>query len=57
VGVDADKLTQALAGRLAAIVPEGFHVGALDGMLWYSADHGRFPGQRGTIRPERQAPM
>jgi hypothetical protein len=45
VDVDADRLTQALADRLAAIVPEGFHVEASDGMLWYSADHGRFPGQ------------
>jgi hypothetical protein len=50
VDVDADRLTQMLAGRLAAIVPEGFQVGAADGMLWYSADHGRFPGQRGDYQ-------
>jgi hypothetical protein len=50
VDVDADRLTGALAGRLAAIVPEGFHVEASDGMLWYSADRGRFPGQRGDYR-------
>jgi hypothetical protein len=50
VDVDADRLTQALAGRLAAIVPEGFGVEASDGMLWYSADRGRFPGQRGDYR-------
>lgn len=48
--IDADRLTQVLAGRLAAIVPAGFHVEASDGMLWYSADHGRFPGQRGDYR-------
>jgi hypothetical protein len=43
--VDADRLTEALAGRLAATVPDGFHVRAADGMLRYSADEGRFPGQ------------
>jgi len=43
--IDADRLTQALASRLRAIVPDGFHVSAGDGMLWYSADPGRFPGQ------------
>ena len=43
--VDADRLTEALAGRLAAIVPDGFHVRAADGMLWYSSEAGRFPGQ------------
>jgi hypothetical protein len=50
VDIDADRLTQVLAARLAAIVPAGFHVEAADGMLWYSADHGRFPGQRGDYR-------
>jgi hypothetical protein len=50
VDVDADRLTQVLAGRLAAIVPEGFQVEASDGMIWYSADHGRFPGQQGDYR-------
>jgi hypothetical protein len=39
-----------LAGRLAAIVPAGFHVQARDGMLWYYADQGRFPGQPGDYR-------
>src|ERR1700757_3912112 len=43
--VDADRLTEALADRLAAIVPDGFHVRAADGMLWYSSEAGRFPGQ------------
>ena len=33
--MDADALTAALAGRLAAIVPAGFRVQARDGMLWY----------------------
>jgi hypothetical protein len=43
--VDADQLADALADRLAAIVPDGFHVRAADGMLRYSSDAGRFPGQ------------
>jgi hypothetical protein len=43
--IDAGRLTETLAARLAAIVPDGFHVRAADGMLWYSADQGRFPGQ------------
>jgi hypothetical protein len=43
--VDVDRLTEILAGRLAAIVPCGFHVRAADGMLWYSGEPGRFPGQ------------
>jgi hypothetical protein len=29
-------------------VPDGFHVEASDGMLWYLADDGRFPGQLGN---------
>jgi len=53
VNVDVDKLTRMLAGRLAAIVPVGFHVKAADGMLWYSADDGRFPGQSGTYQVGR----
>lgn len=36
-----------LADRLSAMVPEGFHVDARDGMLWYSADEGR-AGRSGT---------
>jgi hypothetical protein len=48
--MDADSLTALLAGLLAAIVPAGFHVQARDGMLWYSADQGRFPGQQGDYR-------
>jgi hypothetical protein len=43
--IDAELLAEALAGRLAAIVPDGFRVRAADGMLWYSAQQGRFPGQ------------
>jgi hypothetical protein len=43
--VDADRLAEALATRLTAIVPDGFQVRAADGMLWYSSDPGRFPGQ------------
>jgi hypothetical protein len=48
--MDADALTALLAARLAAIVPAGFYVQARDGMLWYSADQGRFPGQQGDYR-------
>jgi len=47
VDIDVDELTVVLADRLGAIVPEGFHVQPSDGMLWYSADVGRFPGQLG----------
>jgi hypothetical protein len=45
VTVDPGKLTAILAARLAAIVPDGFSVQAADGMLRYSSDAGRFPGQ------------
>ncbi|MGH3205829.1 MAG: hypothetical protein ACRDOA_08295 [Streptosporangiaceae bacterium] len=51
--MDVDELTALLADRLAAIVPAGFHVQAADGMLWYSADEGRFPGQQGDYRVGR----
>jgi hypothetical protein len=51
--VDVDRLTQMLAARMAAIVPAGFRVEALDGMLWYSAEDGRFPGQLGDYRVGR----
>jgi hypothetical protein len=47
MAVDADALAVLLADRLGAIVPAGFHVRADAGMLWYSADEGRFPGQLG----------
>lgn len=39
-----------LADRLAAIVPAGFSVTARDGMLWYTAAPGKFPGQQGDNR-------
>ncbi len=45
--VDLHRLTRALAARMAAIIPAGFYVEAGDGMLWYSAEEGRFPGQAG----------
>jgi hypothetical protein len=45
MAVDADALAVLLADRLGAIVPDGFHVQAEAGMVWYSADKGRFPGQ------------
>jgi hypothetical protein len=47
MNVDPDRLTEVLATRLAAIVPDGFYVRGMDGMLWYSAQAGRFPGQLG----------
>jgi hypothetical protein len=53
VEVDIDGLTIALASRLAAIVPAGFHVEVRDGELWYSADEGLLGGydfgQAGTF--------
>jgi hypothetical protein len=48
--IDADRLTETLAVRLRAIVPDGFHVSAAEGMLRYSADPGRFPGQLSDFR-------
>ena len=47
VEADVENLMLILAQRLAAIVPAGFRVEAADGMLWYSAEEGRFPGQLG----------
>jgi hypothetical protein len=38
--VDTDKLAAALASRLAAIAPAGFHVDVRDGKLWYSYSAG-----------------
>ena len=48
VDVGADRLTQVLAGRLAAIVPEGFQVEASDGMLWYSPIMAGSPASEGN---------
>jgi hypothetical protein len=48
--MDLDHLTAVLADRLSAVVPAGFHVAATDGMLWYSAEQGRSPGQSGDYR-------
>ena len=45
---DIDRLTSLLADRLAAIIPDGFHIEATDGMLRYSCDDSRFPGQLGN---------
>lgn len=39
--------------RMTAIVPDGFHVEAAEGMLWYCADKGRFPGQAGNYQVGR----
>jgi hypothetical protein len=49
--VDPAKLTAVLAARLAAIVPDGFQVRAADGMLWYTCEPGRFPGQTNNYHP------
>jgi hypothetical protein len=32
--VDVDSLARMLAGRMTAVVPDGFRVEATDGMLW-----------------------
>lgn len=48
--MDPDILTRLLADRLSRIAPDGFHVEAAGGMLWYSADEGRFPGQQGLFQ-------
>jgi len=45
--VDPDRFVALLAARLAAIVPDGFHVTLEGDMLWFRSDQGRFPGQRG----------
>ena len=45
--MDLNRFSAALADRLAAIVPGGFHVAAADGMLWYSAEAGGI-GRAGT---------
>jgi hypothetical protein len=51
--VDPDDLLELLADRLRRIVPEGFHVDASEGMLWYTCDDGRFPGQLNDYRVGR----
>ena len=48
--VDVDKLTDLIADRMAAIVPDGFRVEASDGMIWYSADERSLPGHLGSGR-------
>lgn len=45
--MDLNHLAIVLAHRLSVIVPAGFHVASADGMLRYSAEQGRFPGQMG----------
>jgi hypothetical protein len=44
--MNPDDLARLLADRFQQIGPPGFHVHAADGMLWYSSDEGRFPGQQ-----------
>jgi hypothetical protein len=47
MNVDPDRFAALLAARLAAIVPDGFHVTLEGDMLWFRSDQGRFPGQQG----------
>jgi hypothetical protein len=46
----ADRFAALLAARLAAIVPDGFHVTLEGDMLWFRSDEGRFPGQQGDYQ-------
>jgi len=48
--VDPDRFAALLAARLAAVVPDGFHVTLEGDMLWFRSDEGRFPGQQGDYR-------
>ena len=48
--VNADDFAVFLADRFATIVPAGIRVEARDGVLWYSAYRGRFPGQQGDYQ-------
>lgn len=48
--VDPDELAGLVAHRLQRIVPPGFHVDFSDGMLWYTSDEGRFPGQTNSYQ-------
>jgi hypothetical protein len=41
MAIDADRLTEVLAARFDEVTPEGIHVTADDGMLWYSSDFDR----------------
>jgi len=50
MAVNLDDFMAVLAGCLAAIVPAGFHVRVSGGILLYSADEGRFPGQSGNYQ-------
>jgi hypothetical protein len=49
--LDPDRLIEVLASRLAAIVPDGFYVRGMDGLLWFSCQPGRFPGQLNDYHP------
>jgi hypothetical protein len=51
--VNPDRLAVALADRLVPMVPAGPIVTAADGMLWYTAEPGQFPGQSGGYRVGR----
>jgi hypothetical protein len=51
--MNPDDLARLLAERLQQIVPPGFHVVAANGMLWYSSDEDRFPGQDNGYRVGR----
>jgi hypothetical protein len=51
--MNPDDLARLLADRLQKLVPHGFHVDAADGLLWFSSDEGRFPGQTNNYRVGR----
>ena len=54
--VDPDELAVILAARPAAIVPDGFHVRAADGMLRTRPTLAGSPAKRTTIKPTEPGP-
>jgi hypothetical protein len=51
VTVNVERFAEVLADRLAAVTPDGFQVRYRDGLLRYTCDEGRFPGQTGDYQP------
>ena len=50
--MDADGLVRELADRFRAVVPPGFRVAVgSGGVVRFSCDEGRFPGQLGDFQP------
>lgn len=49
--MDGDELGRTLEDRLTRVIPSGFYVAySDDGLLTYSSDPGRFPGQSGSYQ-------